>query len=303
MKEKAVITDIQRYSMHDGPGIRTMVFFKGCPLHCLWCHNPETHSPLPQIMVNMELCIGCGACLNVCPEGAIHALEGRIATDYSKCRACGACSEVCYAGAREISGKWYTVEEVKEAVMRDVDFYRHTGGGVTLSGGEVLMQADFAAELLKELKQEKIHTAIETCGYASWKQFEKLVPYLDLALYDVKHSDSEKHEYYTGKKNDLILDNLKKLSDAGVEVIVRVPLIPGVNDAKETVCTIAQIGKNVRAKEVHLLPFHQIGTSKWDAAGKEYKFRNVPEPERKDVETLAKIAEEAVGITVRVGGN
>ena len=300
--ELAVITDIQRYSVHDGPGIRTLVFFKGCPLRCQWCHNPETHSPFPEILYKEELCIGCGACLKRCEHNAIKILNGKVVNNKEACTLCGKCVETCYAEAREISGKYYTIDEVYNASMRDQEFYKHTGGGVTLSGGEVLMHAEFASKLLKKLKESGINTAIETCGYASWENVQKVVQYTDLLLFDVKHSDEEIHKKFTGVSNKLILDNLHKISDMGKSIIVRVPLIPGVNDSVEVLTNIARIAEDVHAKELHILPFHQIGMSKWEAAGKDYKFRDVKEPTTDEVQELVdKVG--VIKILVVIGGN
>lgn len=300
--KEAVITDMQRYSVHDGPGIRTLVFFKGCPLRCQWCHNPETHDPMPELLYKAEMCIGCGECLKRCPNGAIRVQDGQVITDRIRCTLCGTCVDYCYAEAREISGKTYTVDEVYEFVMRDMDFYQHTGGGVTLSGGEVLMHAGFASELLKKLKEQGVHTAIETCGYASWQNVQKVVQYTDLVLFDIKHSDEDAHKKFTGRSNEIILHNLKMISEMGKDIIARVPLIPGVNDSVEVLSKIAGIAKDVKAKELHILPFHQIGTSKWDAASKDYQFRDVPEPTTEEVEALVKQIGE-IDIPIVIGGN
>ena len=298
----AVITDIQRYSVHDGPGIRSLVFFKGCPLRCQWCHNPETHSPKPELLFNGELCIGCGSCLKACPQGAIGVQGNLPSTDRSLCTACGACVEKCYAEARSISGRLYTLQEVVDVVMRDAEFYRHSGGGVTLSGGEVLMQAEFATQLLRRLKAEHIHTAIETCGFGAWEHFEAMLRYTDLVLFDVKHSDAQMHEHYTGQSNRLIIENLYRAADMGKEIIARLPLIPGVNDAPETLQAIAAIAQRAHAKELHILPFHQIGASKWDMSGKKYAFRDYPEPSSKDIDNILNRVGD-LGLPVVIGGN
>lgn len=298
----ATITDIQRYSVHDGPGIRSLVFFKGCPLRCQWCHNPETHNIHPELMMNEEACIGCGACMQVCPEHAVIIRDGHMDTDRTKCKVCGKCTEVCYSEARKISGVYYTVDEIFEKVIRDKSFYDNTGGGVTLSGGEVLMYAEFAEKLLKKLHNAGIDTAIETCGYASWERFEKVLAYTDHVLYDIKHCDSDIHKKFTGVGNELILENLYKAAEMGKDIIVRVPFIPGVNDNEDVEKKIAKIAKDIHAKAIHLLPFHQIATSKWDGIGKEYLFRNVREPSKEELERIKKII-EPIGVPVVIGGN
>lgn len=300
--DAAPITDIQRYSVHDGPGIRTMVFFKGCPLRCQWCHNPETLNSMPELLYKEELCIGCGECLRRCPAGAVRVVDGKVKTDREVCRLCGMCAEYCYAGAREITGRYYTMDEVFEAVMKDMPFYERTGGGVTLSGGEVLMHAKFASRLLKKLKEQNVHTVIETCGYASWDNVRRVVQYTDLVLFDIKHCDEEEHKRFTGRSNQLILENLKKIAEMKKEIIARVPLIPGVNDSLEVLKGIVDIAKKAGVKELHILPFHQIGTSKWDAAEKDYHFRNVREPDKEEIDKLVKEI-EGCGIPIVVGGN
>lgn len=298
----AVITDIQRYSVHDGPGIRSLVFFKGCPLRCQWCHNPETHDPLPELLFNDELCIGCGACVVECPTQSISVVDNQIKTEKQNCLLKQQCVDVCYAGARKISGHYYTVDEVYEKVIRDRIFYDTTGGGVTLSGGEVLVYWKFAAQLLQKLKHGGIHTAIETCGYSPWNEFEKVLDYTDLVLYDVKHCDGTMHRRFTGKGNRLILENLKKVSDFNRPVIIRIPVIPGFNDTRKNMQEVAHIAAEIGAKEIHLLPFHQIGESKWDSTGKTYHFRNIEEPSKESMAEIKQMLAET-GVPVVVGGS
>ena len=196
--EFGVITDIQKYSVHDGPGIRTVVFFKGCPLRCRWCSNPETNSVKRNVMYTVNQCIGCGKCENVCPKQAIRLTRSGVQIDDAKCVCCGMCVDHCYAGALKIMGRTVTSEEVMREIRQDSVFYKNSGGGITLSGGECTMQPEFAAELLSGAHKSGFNTAVETCGYCGWEAFEKILPYTDFLLFDLKHSDSAEHARYTG---------------------------------------------------------------------------------------------------------
>ena len=297
----ATITDIQRFSLHDGPGIRTVVFFKGCPLRCQWCQNPETQNDKPQVMFFENSCIGCGACIATCKMNAV-SWNGRYpVTDLNKCISCGACAEACMSNARTLCGERYTVDEVISAVMRDETFYKNSGGGVTLSGGEVTVFADFASELLKRLKEIGIHSAIETCGFCSWENMVKISRWTDLFLYDIKHIDDEIHRTFTGRGVSLIHQNLLRLRAEGKEVIIRVPLIPGVNDDESTIRGIGQLAKKASVSKIHLLPFHQAGENKWKASGKQYFFAERQAMELQEAEKAKDILLE-MGILASVGG-
>jgi len=264
------IYDIQRFSLHDGPGIRTTVFMKGCPLKCVWCHNPESQSSLPEIAEFKDKCIGCGRCVEVCPEKAIT--ETRWSINREICTRCGKCAEVCPSGARKIIGKKMTIEDVLEEVKKDKVFYKNSGGGITLSGGEPLMQTLFSQELLRRCKKDNIHTAIETSGYASWFNFNKVLPFIDLIFYDIKHIDPLKHKEYTGKSNILILENLKKIvKKDNVNIVIRIPLIPGYNDAEEHIISVAKFLRGLKyIKKIELLPYHRLGEAKYNRIGREY---------------------------------
>lgn len=260
------VFDIQHYCVHDGPGIRTDVFLKGCPLRCKWCANPESNEAQPQLMFIADRCTGCGACAAACTEGCIVIRDGKSATDRSRCIACGGCAAVCPTEARDISGKTMSVDEVLSEVRLDAFFYGKDGG-VTLTGGECLMQADFAIELLRRCKEEGIGTAIETCGFVPFRVFERAAPYLDIVLYDVKHMDSAAHKFWTGVPNELILENLHHLSaQLHIPVIARTPLLPGVNDSVENIHAMGQfLSTQVPTlREVNLLPYHRLGESKWE---------------------------------------
>lgn len=263
---KAIIFDIQRNSFVDGPGIRTTVFFKGCNLKCAWCHNPESQSAKPQMMFYKDKCTGCGKCKSVCP----HHLE--------QCELCGKCTLYCPVDARKVCGKEHTVDEVLKEVLKDQAFYETSGGGVTFSGGECMLQIDFLAEILKKCKENGIHTAVDTAGHIPFESFEKILPYTDLFLYDVKMFDNENHKKYVGVGNDLILENLKKLFKAGAKIWVRIPVIAEVNDSVEEMQKIKCFLDSCGAPEkVDLLPYHAMGENKYIAIGKNAQYFNPPD--------------------------
>jgi len=268
----ARIADIIRFSTHDGPGIRTTVFLKGCPLSCAWCHNPETISPTPEIGYVAKKCIGCGECVRVCPEGAHHIDDRGHTFDRSLCVACGACAEACLGEALTLYGREMTAEEILATVLRDRAFYERTGGGLTLSGGEPLLQANFCAELLEMARREGIHTAVDTCGAVPWGAFEQVLPMTDIFLYDLKHTDPEIHRRYTGADNELILQNLRHLSEAGAAIEIRIPVIPGVND-DETFRAAADdlLGGLAGIREVKRLPYNPYARSKYEAVGRDIR--------------------------------
>ena len=268
-EQKAMIFDIQRNSYVDGPGIRTTVFFKGCPLCCVWCHNPESQSAKPQMLFYKNKCTGCGKCREKCPS----ALE--------KCDLCGKCTLYCPHDAREICGKEYTVDEVLREVVKDKKFYENSGGGVTFSGGECMLQIDFLEEILKACKENGIHTAVDTAGHVPYERFEKILPYTDLFLYDIKCFDSKKHREYTGVGNEWILENLKRLLATNTPVWVRIPIIPTVNDTEEEMQSIkAYIFSCGKPEKIELLPYHAMGEHKYTAIGKSAQSFSVPNEEK-----------------------
>lgn len=262
---KATIFDIERNSYVDGPGIRTTVFFKGCNLKCQWCHNPESQSAARQMLFYKNKCTGCGKCKEKCP----NSLE--------KCELCGKCALFCPQDAREICGKEYTAEEILKIVLKDKDFYDESGGGVTFSGGECMLQIDFLEKILHLCKKNGIHTAVDTAGHVPFEYFERILPYTDLFLYDIKCSDSEKHKHFTGVGNEKILENLAKLLGTGASVWVRIPIIPSVNDGEEEMRKIkALLDSFGMPEKIELLPYHAMGEHKYEAMGKAAQKFSVP---------------------------
>lgn len=280
---KACIFNIQKYSIHDGPGIRTVVFFKGCPLRCLWCSNPESQYPKIQIICDKNKCLKCLHCIDVCPNKAISLSDNHIKIDFKKCDACLKCINSCPHKVLSAEGDFLTLEQVMKEVMKDEVFYEESNGGVTLSGGEILIQHEFASQLLKLLKDKTIHTAIETTGYTSKEIFSKFIDNVDLLLFDVKHYNREKHFKATNVYNDLIIENLKIAIDKEKEVIIRIPVIPGINSSLEDAKGFCKLLKSVNAKKINLLPFHQFGQKKYALLNKEYTFENTLQLHEEDL--------------------
>jgi len=263
--ETAVITNIQGFSLHDGPGIRTVVFFKGCPLVCRWCANPECISGAPQIGFIQALCARCGQCFDVCANGAVRRDEGVHRVDYQGCHACGACASRCAYGALVRYGDMMTVEEVYDAVRRDRMFYDSSGGGVTVSGGEPLLKAAFVRELFARCREDGISTCVETCGFAESESLLEILPFTNHFLFDLKHMDAAAHERHTGQPNKLILANAALLVERGADVLFRQPLIPGLNDSLENIAATAGFLIGIGASALELMPYHRMGHGKYRA--------------------------------------
>ena len=297
---EGVVFNIQRYSIQDGPGIRTTVFLKGCPLRCEWCSNPESQEPHPEILLRSQQCQKSGACAKVCDVGAIKLIDGAPSLDRSACTMCMDCVAACPSGALEVSGRRMRLNDVVEEACRDELFYANSGGGVTLSGGEPLSQPEFARCFLEACKERSIHTALDTSGHASWQVMERVLEHTDLVLFDLKHLSPRKHLDGTGAKNDLILGNLGKTLDSkGTRVWIRIPLIPGYNDTTPHLKELALALRETGAEKVSLLGFHHWGRSKYPALGREYPYDGVDALSKTTLE-LAKMVLEARGIAVTI---
>lgn len=279
------VFDIQKFSVHDGPGIRTIIFLKGCPMKCKWCANPESQSSGIEVMAHPDKCIGCKKCMEVCKNPFdLYGIEVREETN---CINCGACAEVCYAGARKLTGKRMSVKEVITETDKDMIFYKQSGGGITFSGGEAMLYPEFVSEIAGYYKSLGISTAIETCGDVPWDNFEKVIPTLDLVLFDLKLMDSKLHEKYTGRPNERILDNLKHTAEK-IETIVRMPIIPTINDCAENIEAVGNFLKllNGKVKKIHILPYHNYGMSKYKSLGKRYQLEDLKAPDSAHMECI-----------------
>jgi glycyl-radical enzyme activating protein len=277
-----MIFNIQRFSVNDGPGVRTTVFFKGCPLRCLWCHNPESYTVTPEIMYHEALCVGCGRCVPVCPEHCHTVTNMLHGFRREACTSCGACVHVC-GGALTLAGERTSVNQVLARVERDEPFYRKTGGGVTLSGGEPLFQPDFLLELLKALKARRLHTCLETCGYSPFTLLESAAEFVDLFLYDYKETDDDLHRNYTGVSNRKIISNLLQLDALGYETILRCPIIPGYNNREDHFAGIATLANRLKnVCEINVMPYHPLGESKRKQLEMSTPLANVPFPDKEE---------------------
>lgn len=290
MEASGLIFNIQKFSIHDGPGVRTTVFLKGCPLRCRWCSNPESQLPGVQILYHSDSCLHCGSCVQICPQKAVSAGEdGRIRIDFHKCSGCLSCVKSCPGRALTGEGEYKTVEEVAEVCLQDMDFYEESGGGVTISGGEGMASPDFAKALVLLLKKEGIHTAIETTGCVSPDIFQRLAPLFDLLLFDVKHYDTEKHREGTGAGTDLIHKNLRWAAEQGLNILPRIPVIPGFNADLSDAEGLSILLQDMGLSRVQLLPFHQMGERKYEFLNRKYEMTGVKALHPEDLTEYQKV--------------
>lgn len=302
----AVVTNIQRYSTHDGDGVRTTIFFKGCPLSCRWCHNPESQDFRKEIMFYANKCRGCGACAMKCPNGAnTMTAEGKLVFDKSRCTGCGVCTDWCIYEARELAGKDYTVQELVKEAKKDRIFYEQSGGGVTLSGGEVMAQdGEFLEQLCRALHREGLSVFIDTCGFAPYEKYERILPYVDTFLYDIKAMDSAVHREWTGVDNALILENLKKLSAAGANIYIRIPTVGGVNAAADFMSEVIRFltENQIHPAQVGLLPYHNYGRSKYASLTREYDDASMTVPDDAQMNSFKEMFINSGFTKITIGG-
>ncbi len=299
------ITNIQKFSIHDGDGIRTSVFFKGCPLKCEWCHNPETQRYEREMQFDPGKCTGCGACVKACNNQALAMKDGKPVLDKEACTLCGRCENYCPAGIREIVGREYTVKELVKELMKDQIFYEDSGGGVTLSGGEVMtMDMDYILAVARELKRQDITLTIDTCGYVQYERFQALLPYVNTFLYDVKVMDPELHKKYIGADNKLILENLVRLARDGARIYIRIPTIKEVNgnekNMRETIAFLKE--HDIHPAQVNLLPYHDTGSGKYPKLDMEYKGTDLHAPDKEEMKNFVQLFADAGFANTKIGG-
>ena len=290
---EGIIFNIQKLSIHDGPGIRTVVFFKGCPLRCLWCANPESQKKEREIACFTNRCVECGYCENVCPQHAITRTGKVSVIDRDKCDLCEVCVKECCTNSKQVVGKPYSLDEVMVEILKDKPFYDESGGGVTFSGGEPLMQADFLLETLKACKEAGVNTAIETTGLGDLSKFLEAAKYLDLVFFDVKHMDSKIHEQLTGVPNERIHQHLRELAKVHHNIIARIPTIPGMNDSEENIAATAAFVSSLGIGKLELLPYHNFGEYKYSQMGMEYQLHDIESPSPEAMEHLRQVAQDA----------
>ena len=297
----ALIFNIQKFSVHDGPGIRTTIFFKGCPLSCQWCHNPESQSWKQENLPHANRCTSCGSCAKNCPQQALMMVEGQVCYDVSRCIYCGVCADNCFNNAREVVGTLYTVSELMSEILKDRPFYEQSGGGVTLSGGEVMTQIEFALELVAACQEQGISVAIDTCGYAPPENFKRILKHVDVFLYDIKLMDTSRHKLYTGFGNSLILENLKMLSNNQANISLRLPLIEGINTDDGHIQQVVDFIETLKINVIHLLPYHDMACGKYEQWKMQCPGEKFFAPASERLEEIAEIFKQA-HYTVKIGG-
>lgn len=298
--KKGTIFNIQKFSINDGPGIRTTVFMKGCPLNCLWCHNPESKSNKPQIFFDTNKCTACGRCIDVC-ELCLHSITDSVHFfNRNDCIACGKCADKCLNSALELTGYEQSVDNIIKEVLKDKIFYENSNGGMTVSGGEPMYQFDFTYELLKAAKKEGLHICMETCGFAKAENYKKVAELVDIFLFDYKLTSAELHKKYTGVSNELILSNLKMLDEMGCKIILRCPIIPTVNDTEEHLYGIAEVANSLKnILEINIEPYHPLGNGKNEMLGNNYELKDLTFPSDDTVSEWIKIISDKTSVTVK----
>jgi len=299
---EGIVFNIQRYSIDDGPGIRTTVFLKGCPLRCLWCSNPESQKFKPEVMHRDSLCNECGECTKACARQAISFNGRGVHINRRSCNDCGKCVEVCAPEALRLMGNRVTVDEVLREVERDAQYYRNSGGGVTVSGGEPLSQYEFTGELFKRCREAGIHTCIDTCGYAEAEPLQKVMPCTSLVLFDLKHIEPDAHQELTKRSNEVIIRNLEIVAGMGIPTVIRVPLIPGLNDSDEALTAIARTVLGISSlNEVNLMPYHRFGMGKYKSLDRRYALSRLVRPIDAEIQRAKNIF-ESFGLKCQVAG-